>query len=183
MWPQLGWPRVSCGKLYKLHISRVTCVSNKQPHKLLACALACLANPYRPNGTHLVATDSGDSPSTRAPAIEGTSSGDIYFAAAMRRLGLLSNSLISIQCHYFAGLYQKFSIRPLSAWTLLQQASVRFQAYLYAKALSGNGSDVAKSAPHIEQRLYWSCVKAEWYVIRSLHIRQPTRNLTMAHSF
>lgn len=81
----------------------------------------------------------------------------------MRRLGLLPNSLMSIQCHYFAGLYEKFSIRPLSAWTLLQQACIRFQAYLYAKALSSPGnSDTARGARHIEQRLYWSCVKAEW---------------------
>ena len=91
------------------------------------------------------------------------SSSEAYFSAAMRRLSLLPNSLISIQCQYFAGLYLKFSIRPLPAWTLLQQACVRFQAYLYAKALSvPRDTSSTKSTRHIEQRLYWSCVKAEW---------------------
>ena len=99
-------------------------------------------------------------------------SAEAYYSAAKRRLGLLQSSLLSVQCQYFAGLYEKFAIRPFAAWTLLQQACVRFQAYLYAKALGvgqgavsegdENGGIGKGRARHIEQRLYWSCVKAEW---------------------
>jgi len=93
--------------------------------------------------------------------------GESFFGAAQRRLGLLSNSLIAVQCQYLAGLYEKFLVRPLAAWSLFQSASSQFQAYLYAKGLavaSQGEFQEGKRARHIEQRLYWSCVKAEWYV-------------------
>ncbi|KAL7625818.1 hypothetical protein AAE478_005041 [Parahypoxylon ruwenzoriense] len=87
--------------------------------------------------------------------------GEAFFSAAQRRLGLLPNSLIAIQCAYFAGLYEKFAVRPLDTWQRLQGACERFQALLYAKALSSNTADREEQrARHIEQCLYWSCVKA-----------------------
>lgn len=121
--------------------------------------------PYHPMQDPVSEADADynmSSPSTAALVDE--SAAEAYYSAAKRRLGLLPTSLISIQCHYFAGLYEKFAIRPLSAWMLLQQACVRFQAYLYAKALSTpvDGAGDVRTARHIEQRLYWLCVKAEW---------------------
>ncbi|KAI1414455.1 hypothetical protein F5Y13DRAFT_178751 [Hypoxylon sp. FL1857] len=130
---------------------------------LLACALACLARPYDPAQARNIMDDRDeyhDSPSS----LDGTTeaNGEAFFNAAQRRLGLLPNTLIAIQCTYFAGLYEKFAIRPLDAWHRLQSACVRFQALLYAKALSANTAGREEQrARHIEQRLYWSCVKAE----------------------
>lgn len=119
--------------------------------KLLACALASVATPYENTESARNGTHNGD---MRA--------GQVYFTAAKRRLGTLQNSLIAVQCYYFAGLYEKFAVRPFAAWLLLQQACVQAQAYLYAKSLrphESNGGN--RRLLHIEQRLYWSCVKAE----------------------
>ena len=125
--------------------------------QLLACALASLANPYDPAQPACVVENDADT--HESPA----SSGEAFFGAAQRRLGLLPDSLVAIQCTYFAGLYEKFAVRPLRAWHLLQAACVRFQALLYAKALSSDAAGPEEQrARHIEQRLYWSCVKAEW---------------------
>ncbi|KAL1856884.1 hypothetical protein VTK73DRAFT_8216 [Phialemonium thermophilum] len=150
---------------------------------LLACALACLAEPYTPS--QHVRSPTWTPGSTTATVEEGrttigpddaAATGDAYFAAAMRRLGLLPLTLESIQCYFFAGLYEKFAVRPLSAWTLLQQACVRFQAYLHARTWSAprDGSR-AKSSRHREQRLYWSCVKAEYELRAELQL--PTSGL------
>lgn len=89
---------------------------------------------------------------------------EVYFEAAQRRLGLLQPSLMVVQCQYLAGLYAKFVVRPMRAWTLLETASTQLQTWLYAKALiSDNREGDANSsrARHIEQRLFWSCVKSE----------------------
>jgi len=93
---------------------------------------------------------------------------EAFYNAARRRMGLLGNSLVATQCGYLAGLYEKFLLRPVAAWTLLQTACVKLQALLYAKGLAeatGQASRIDSRAKHVEQRLYWSCVKAEWYVI------------------
>ncbi|OTA68009.1 hypothetical protein K449DRAFT_324441 [Hypoxylon sp. EC38] len=130
---------------------------------LLACALACLTKPYDPAQARSVGDNRDDHHSSPSSPDETTeANGEAFFNAAQRRLGLLPNTLIAIQCTYFAGLYEKFVIRPLDAWHRLQSACVRFQALLYAKALSSNtGGREEQRARHIEQRLYWSCVKAE----------------------
>ncbi|KAI1372746.1 hypothetical protein F4677DRAFT_456315 [Hypoxylon crocopeplum] len=130
---------------------------------LLGCALACLTSPYDPAQARNIPDDGvdfHDFPSSLDRTTEAN--GEAFFNAAQRRLGLLPNSLISIQCTYFAGLYEKFAIRPLDAWHKFRGACVRFQALLYAKALSSNTvGHEEQRAIHVEQRLYWSCVKAE----------------------
>ncbi|KAI0376031.1 hypothetical protein F5Y04DRAFT_274053 [Hypomontagnella monticulosa] len=130
---------------------------------LLACALACLTNPYNPTQVQNTIESGSDLHDSEISADGGAeANAEAFFNAAQRRLGLLPNSLIAIQCAYFAGLYEKFAIRPLDAWNRLQGACVRFQALLYAKALSSNtAGHEEQRARHIEQRLYWSCVKAE----------------------
>ena len=101
-------------------------------------------------------------PNVITPFVGELDKADAFFAAAMRRLGLLPMTLLSVQCYYFAGLYEKFAIRPLSAWSLLQQACVRYQALLHAKAVSAPGDAAnSRAARHVKQRLYWSCMKAE----------------------
>lgn len=87
-----------------------------------------------------------------------------FFIAAKKRLGLLSISLIAVQCYYFAGLFEKFAFRPLSAWELFHQGVIKFQTGILkrAGAQASHDADILSGARHFEQRLYWSCVKAEW---------------------
>ncbi|KAF5013642.1 hypothetical protein FDECE_369 [Fusarium decemcellulare] len=131
---------------------------------LLACALACVATPYDPDQTYGWQTEAAteDSPTNQ----EGVdlNMAEAFFGAARRRLGLLTNSVIAVQCQYLAGLYEKFLVRPLAAWSLLQTACAQLQALLYAKGLAvatRQDFQTGKRTRHIEQRLYWSCVKAE----------------------
>ncbi|KAF4448422.1 vegetative cell wall gp1 [Fusarium albosuccineum] len=132
---------------------------------LLACALACVATPYDPDQAYTWQTEAAteDEPTNQ----EGVdiSMAEAFFGAARRRLGLLTNSVIAVQCQYLAGLYEKFLVRPLAAWSLLQTACAQLQALLYAKGLAvatRQDFQTGKRTRHIEQRLYWSCVKAEW---------------------
>ncbi|OTA91514.1 hypothetical protein M434DRAFT_342912 [Hypoxylon sp. CO27-5] len=161
-----GWDGPGCLVVSKTNLHADNPISDKAEQQLLACALACLTNPYDPAQAQSIRGNGDDYhglPSDQDATAEAN--GEAFFNAAQRRLGLLPNTLISIQCTYFAGLYEKFAIRPLDAWHRLQSACVRFQALLYAKALSSNtGGREEQRARHIEQRLYWSCVKAEWYV-------------------
>lgn len=121
---------------------------------MLACALASVAAPYHP-------TEGGHA---RQASLEDTQAAEAYFGAAQRRIGLLPPSLVAVQCHYLAGLYAKFAVRPMQAWSLMQAASAQLQALLYAKGLAvTQDTDDTLRARHIEQRLYWSCVKAERY--------------------
>lgn len=129
--------------------------------KLLACALACLATPFQPSD-NVLDTSSGPLSSfidhVDKPAAEG------YYMAAQKRLSLSHSTLIAVQCYYFAGLFEKFSLRPLRAWSHLQQACIHFQTGIWKRVNSVAGSNPATShhTRHFEQRLYWSCVKAEW---------------------
>lgn len=125
--------------------------------------MACVAAPYSP--------DRAEKWQTSLLHETGEAQDDVdidmaesFFGAAQRRLGLLSNTLVAVQCQYLAGLYEKFLVRPLEAWSLLQGASAQLQAYLYAKGLVATTAEgqSGNRAKHIEQRLYWSCVKAEW---------------------
>lgn len=129
------------------------------PIKLLACALACIAVPYDPE-----LDASGPVSVTQG---EDKAAAETYFKAAQRRLGLLQPSLVAVQCQYLAGLYLKFVVRPLAAWNLLQSGCNQLQALLYARGLvnsEAEGVNHSSRSRHIEQRLYWSCVKAERYV-------------------
>ncbi|KAJ2992960.1 hypothetical protein NUW58_g1989 [Xylaria curta] len=104
---------------------------------LLTCALACLATPYDPN-------ESAPDCSRGSNGLD-KQLGDAYFNAARKRLGLLPNSLLGFACQYFAGLYEKFAIRPFSAWLHFQQACVRFQAYLGSTGHASKQSSESRS--------------------------------------
>ncbi|KAI1206893.1 uncharacterized protein F4807DRAFT_437607 [Annulohypoxylon truncatum] len=82
-----------------------------------------------------------------------------FFNEAQRRLGILPNSLIAIQCTYLAGLYEQSVMRPLDAWHRFHSAIVRLQTshHLYPNSASqGEQGD-----GRIDRCLYWLCIKAE----------------------
>jgi hypothetical protein len=57
-----------------------------------------------------------------------------------------------------------YSIRPLDAWTSFHQASTTFHIYLKGRQRDKEFQTQSSRTRGLEQRLYWSCFKSEWYV-------------------
>lgn len=122
--------------------------------QLLACALGCFASEYFPEGA-----DAPDENSTRDDA--SYTRAETYYEAACKRIGYLGTTLMDIQCLYLAGIYKKHTLRILEAWFLTEQACSRLHAYLLCQRRPTGPYE--QSDYRLEQRLYWSCVKAERY--------------------
>ncbi|RMJ14395.1 hypothetical protein CDV36_005933 [Fusarium kuroshium] len=98
-----------------------------------------------------------------APFFENKTNAEAYFLAAKKRLGLLGDSLLDIQCLFLAFIYEKTYFRHLQAWFYLQQAATRLQVRLL-KTGTRPWVTCDSSGPndlHIEQRVFWSCFRAE----------------------
>jgi len=87
-----------------------------------------------------------------------------------------SNKLIAVQCLFLAGIYHMYTMNQFAAWKMFTAASVSCEGYLHRKEKSG-GSDTANSGTyscsseptrHLEQRIYWSCLKSELYAFHHL---------------
>ena len=88
---------------------------------------------------------------------------EVYYFAAQKRLGLLGNSIQDIQCLFLAAMFEKTSLRPLRAWHLIQQACNCLETRLLQR---GEKPSTLFREPnpenhHLEQRLFWSCLRAE----------------------
>ncbi|KAH6884451.1 hypothetical protein B0T10DRAFT_130882 [Thelonectria olida] len=128
---------------------------------LLACALAHFTVPWRippesPGGIQDIVFLEDVSDEAKVTA-------ESYYMAAKKRIGLLGTSVPDVQCFFLASVYEKYALRPLQAWFCIQQASTRLQAHLL-----GSGQQLWNSAKlrnththHLEQRVFWSCFKAE----------------------
>lgn len=81
---------------------------------------------------------------------------EAYYTAARKRLGLLDTSIMATQCCFLTGVYEMYSMRPLTAWSSFNRACTMLQLHLYAE--SGGR---AQSFTRPEQCLYWSCLKSE----------------------
>ncbi|EGY17040.1 C6 zinc finger domain-containing protein [Verticillium dahliae VdLs.17] len=127
---------------------------------LLACALGSVARSF-PEGT---STPSPGATSSLKSQAESLHSGEVYYNLARRRFGLLQKGLLEPQCHFFAGVYLMYTLRPLLAWTQFHSASRSYHVYLQCQARRTNsltsGSRSARRR-QLEQRLYWSCYKSE----------------------
>lgn len=100
---------------------------------------------------------------------EDQAGAESYYIAAQKRLGLLGNHIQDIQCCFFAAIFEKFSMRPLRAWFQIQQACNRLEARLRQRG-ERPGVPFQQTNPddyHLEQRLFWSCFRAERFVLRS----------------
>lgn len=94
-----------------------------------------------------------------------------YFSAAKKRLGLVmsSNKLVAVQCLFLAGIYHMYTMNQFAAWKMFNAASVSCEGYLHRKerAKAADASSGTLSLPsseptrHLEQRIYWSCLKSE----------------------
>lgn len=97
--------------------------------------------------------------------------GEAYYALARRRLGLLDRGIRVSQCHFLAGVYLMYTMRPLGAWSQFRSASQSYRIYLEirsrrpaaatASQISPDDADEARRHSSMEQRLYWSCYKSE----------------------
>jgi len=138
------------------------------------CALGSVSAPYDP---HLSSSSVTEAP-TNYPSFEISAR---YFSAAKKRLGIVmsSNKLIAVQCLFLAGIYHMYTMNQFAAWKMFNAASVSCEGYLHWKEKSG-ASDTASGGVfssysneptrHLEQRIYWSCLKSELYA--SYHLTQ-----------
>jgi hypothetical protein len=131
---------------------------------LLACALGCIAKPFQSGGS---------SPHVASP--KELQMGEQYFILALRRTGLLKQTVLACQCHFFAGVYLMYTLRPMLSYERFHQAAITYQLYLktHGRLLDNftiieeshaqlqPESDATRRRSRLEQRLYWSCFKSE----------------------
>jgi hypothetical protein len=105
---------------------------------------------------------------------------EVYFQASQRRIGMLyhENSLLAAQCSFLTAVYLMFTLQPLAAWKSFVQASSQCLAWMKSqgrmmKADSSNTDssleqdrsrcrdNLMNREHHIEESLYWSCLKSE----------------------
>ncbi|KAK2593048.1 hypothetical protein QQS21_009256 [Conoideocrella luteorostrata] len=153
---------------------------------LLACALGSVAKPYdrfvRPSMAVYSPVSETSMSGAAATAAAASSAklyakelqqGDSCFTMACRRLGSLKYSMLGAQCHFFAGVYLMYTLRPMLSWHYFVHASIFCQMYLkMTHGLSGNFTEVLEAplqrststdrkSRRLEQSLYWSCFKSE----------------------
>lgn len=87
-----------------------------------------------------------------------------YYLAAKKRLGLIEPSLLSIQCLFLCGVLEMYLLNPLMAWHYFSHASAQFRDQLWRRTQKRWGQVMCRETKRLEQRLYWSCMKSEWYV-------------------
>lgn len=92
---------------------------------------------------------------------DGITRGDIYLGLAQRRFGLIESGLLGVQCHFLAGMYLMYTLRPLRAWSQFDTASRQLYVYLRCQAHRPAPSQSPPRFRLLEQRLYWSCYKAQ----------------------
>lgn len=162
--------------LLQYHLSTLGLALMSLP-QLLTCALGSLAKPFSTSlyNSSLLATTSTSSPSTdpNAPTSLTTTAYDLqlsayYYSLARKRIGLLGSTIIRSQCYLLSGVYLMYALRPLEAWHNFVQASTTYYTYLQGRMRSaashgGDGVQVSRTR-RLEQRLYWSCFKSEWYI-------------------
>ena len=117
---------------------------------LIACALANLARPFNLSRPE-------EHESSRVDARDYTTA-ESYYTASRKRIGLLSDYVLTTQCLFLAGVYEMYSLRPLRAWLSFNHACTTFQTYLHTHS---HKSVQNRSSRRVEQRLYWSCLKSE----------------------
>ncbi|KAI9172731.1 hypothetical protein HJFPF1_02244 [Paramyrothecium foliicola] len=122
---------------------------------LLACALGAISGPWN--------TDDLTDYARRKPSANKYALAREYFAAGQKRLGPLftRSSLIAGQCLFMAGTYYMYVQKPVSGWRLFNAASITCRTYI-SKRLARESIEMRPlNSRSIEQRLCWSCFKAE----------------------
>ncbi|KAL4761723.1 uncharacterized protein BDW70DRAFT_149773 [Aspergillus foveolatus] len=104
--------------------------------------------------------------------------GESYYSAARKRIGLLDSSIIAIQCAFLIGVYEMYSMRPLRAWLSFNRACTYFQTYLHSSSLS---QALEQSSETVKSRLYWSCLKSDCEIREEIAL-PPTELVKVEYS-
>lgn len=128
------------------------------PDQLFVCALASISSRFVIRSTETISVDMhpGDNSLANTP---GYHTAESYYTAACKRLGLLKNTLIATECHFVAGVYEMYSLRPLQAAISFNRACVTFQTLTWMRSEYYATEDQLGKAR--ASRLYWSCLKSE----------------------
>lgn len=89
-----------------------------------------------------------------------------YFAAGywiLPRLAL-RNDVLSAQCHILAAAYLLYIVRPLEAWNLLCQASVKLQLLL------SHPNTIRPEVKELSERVYWNTLLIESDLLAELDL-------------
>ncbi|KAK5721136.1 hypothetical protein LTR15_007100 [Elasticomyces elasticus] len=113
---------------------------------LISCALGSLSISF--TITHASEGENSFADAELYPVAEA------YYTAARKRLGLLEPSVQASQCWFLTGMYEMYSMRPVSAWSSFNRACTLIQLRLQAPSHGTRLED-------LEKRLYWSCLKSE----------------------
>ncbi|KAI5456060.1 hypothetical protein BGZ63DRAFT_367757 [Mariannaea sp. PMI_226] len=139
---------------------------------LIACALAAIASPFTrqpiPDRDGLLRDLDNSLMNT-----PGYSTAELYYTAARKRIGLITNTLLATECHFLTGVYEMYSLRPLQASISFNRACVAFQTLAWMKPESYIAD--CQSTEARVSRLYWSCLKSEHEM--SIEFRFPSSGL------
>jgi hypothetical protein len=136
---------------------------------LLACALGSIAKPFGAWENRQHNDVWARNPSSKKELQQGEN----CFILACRRLGLLKQTLLAAQCHFFAGVYLMYTLRPMLSWQHFHTAAITYQLYLKTTGRLSESYCIldssifqpndanARKLSRLEQRLYWSCFKSE----------------------
>ncbi|KAK1622115.1 hypothetical protein BDP81DRAFT_455672 [Colletotrichum phormii] len=142
---------------------------------LLACALASLTTPWIPPQESTFDTQTGVADIPLPPILEpqDCDTAEAYYLAASKRIGLLGPSILDIQCLFLASMYEKCCLRPMRACFYIQQASTRLQTHLLRRGRRPwkEASGWEEPTQPLEQRVFWSCFKAENEILPTLGLR------------
>uniref|UniRef100_A0A8H7TND1 Transcription factor domain-containing protein n=1 Tax=Bionectria ochroleuca TaxID=29856 RepID=A0A8H7TND1_BIOOC len=131
---------------------------------LLICAVSVISAPIN--------SESCPGPSRNKERLERA---EAYFQMAQRRIGMLhhANSLISAQCSFLTAVYLMSTLRIMAAWKAFSQAGTQCVGWLAARghiqdSMDGHTSEIilhkttsGDIEQHMEDSLYWSCLKSE----------------------
>jgi hypothetical protein len=96
-----------------------------------------------------------------AAGIEDELTPEAYYTEAKKRIGFLQSSITDIQCLLLASMYEKATLNIIKAWDYIKDACSRLQTYLSSRRRVGH----EQQAHHLEPRIFWSCMKAERFVL------------------
>jgi hypothetical protein len=150
------WKAPSCLVVCEIHASEIWNKVNKK--QLIVCALATISAPFESQTTSAV-NDNLQNEASSLNSTPGYSTAELYYTAARKRIGLLTNTLLTTECHFLAGVYEMYSLRPLQAAISFNRACVAFQTLTWVNPENYlNESQLGKARAN---RLYWSCLKSE----------------------
>lgn len=102
---------------------------------------------------------------SRIPADEPIPGMD-YFGAAWTLLPslMVRNDVVSCQCHILAAAYLLYLVRPLEAWNLLCNASIKLQLLLSAP------NSIPPQVRELSERVYWNTLMIESDLLAELDL-------------